>query len=533
MTGLGWELYTNTTENVIDMLFLILTIMGTLAIYQNDDGLIAKAFSYLSLSDSTVRAMRLGRVTQAFRMLYKEKSMFEVMQTILSARKGILGIFIFVTFSLAMFSIITMHIFGGGLPAGTPYEDYPRSNFETFTSAFLTCMQFMIGLEWSKVMLWYMEHSAVGFWAAPYFCFMYFWIHGILYSLFVAVLLINFSLAEDAKMPTQRRQYAVYAKQQAALNESRLRKALQHDLETGETVALSSLEDQLKGSAGYTDRAHRSLMVFTCTNPFRLVCAKIDQSPWSTNIMLLLIVFSLGAATLEGNNNTREIKMFIKAVEVGILVSFYLEMFVKSIVGGFCRISGPTKPYLWQQRNVNNFMVLILITATHIPIFAHAFDKTSLKAVRSLLPMVGLLQHEGIAQVMPHRPAVSRTHSNAHSMMRPVTDIKLSCAPTGRELILDFAAECRDGHRADHILHHRIQHCGSGVLRGPLQAVRLSHRRLHHGGWCQHMLPERGAVHAGGRWCSDLRKFVVSCGVRRDMPAARIRVGQPTERRPL
>eukprot|EP01052_Picozoa_sp_SAG31_P028110 SAG31_NODE_2685_length_5256_cov_2.839442_3_plen_1432_part_01 len=399
MLALGWDLFTNTTENVMDMVFLVLTILGTVAVYQNKSEWVSDVFHRLALSDGAMRAMRLGRVTQAFRMLYKEKSMFEVMSTILTARKGILGVFIFVSFSIAMLSIITMHLFGGSLPAGTPYQEYPRSNFETFSSAMLASMQFMVGLEWSKVMLWYKKHAAYGMVAGPYFCFMFFWVHGILYSLFVAVLLINFSVPEDAKIPTQRRKYAVYERQQLTLNESRLRKALTVEMAM-ESEASTSLVDQLKSSHGYNDSAHRSLYIFNCTNPVRIFCAKIEQNPWSTNSMLILIAFSLAAATQESGEGNHRFHFFFRLVESCILILFFMEMIVKTIVGGFFKISGPTTPYLWRRRNVNNFVVLVIIAATWIPFIADNFSNSTLQSARSLLPMIGLMQHPGINRVV-------------------------------------------------------------------------------------------------------------------------------------
>jgi hypothetical protein len=405
LAGLGWQLYTDTSENVMDMFILIVTVIGTVATYRYSHGTIEAGFDYLDLSPGTIRAMRLGRVAQAFRMLYKNKSMFDVMSTILKAWKGILGIFVFVTFSLAMFAIITMHVVGGALPPGTPIEEYPRSNFETFSSAFLTLMQFLIGLEWSKVMVWYIEHATIGYFAAPYFCVLYFWIHGMLYSLFVAVLLINFAVDEDEKIPMQRTAYAHYRQTRDSLQESNLMKALaqEQDRGGGEDIQ-ETLVSQLTSSADYTNRkTHQSFYIFTCTNPLRLFCAYVQDNPLSTNIMLCLITFSLTFATLEGKEGgdiNQTYGDYFRALEVGILVSFYIEMIVKSIVGGFWMQSGPTEPYIKRYQNRNNFVVLVIITATYVPALKELFTREQIQVIRGLLPMVGLLQHVGLATVV-------------------------------------------------------------------------------------------------------------------------------------
>jgi len=174
----GWKLYLKSQENVFDLIVLVLTVLGTVGTYlkyfqlqQERLGLTFDVEDYIPAAG--MRALRLGRVSQLLRMLYKNKNMFDVMAMVLKGWKAIIGVVVFSAFSLCMFAIIAMHVLGGGLGPGrnecrsnyvdgnygagtlelaitnerdcefkeftwlpaVDLEDYPRSNFETFTSA--------------------------------------------------------------------------------------------------------------------------------------------------------------------------------------------------------------------------------------------------------------------------------------------------------------------------------------------------------------------------------------------------------------
>ena len=86
--------------------------------------------------------------------------------------------------------------------------DYPRRNVETFSNAFFQSCQYMTGEAWSTTMYWYMEHSHFPQWATgAFFVLMFVWLNAVLFSLFVAVLLVNFGVDEDEMMPKQRTTY--------------------------------------------------------------------------------------------------------------------------------------------------------------------------------------------------------------------------------------------------------------------------------------------------------------------------------------
>ena len=67
---------------------------------------------------------------------------------------------------------------------------------------------FITGEAWSTTMYWYMEHSgAPRYLVAFFFVSMFTWLNCVIFSLFVAVLLINFSIDEEEMLPKQRVKY--------------------------------------------------------------------------------------------------------------------------------------------------------------------------------------------------------------------------------------------------------------------------------------------------------------------------------------
>ena len=73
------------------------------------------------------------------------------------------------------------------------------------TDAFSVSFKYLTGEGWSGVMYFYMKNSDLPKYAtALYFVLQYIWMRCLLFSLFVAVLLVNFAVDEDEKMPRQK-----------------------------------------------------------------------------------------------------------------------------------------------------------------------------------------------------------------------------------------------------------------------------------------------------------------------------------------
>eukprot|EP01043_Picozoa_sp_COSAG02_P021110 COSAG02_NODE_1062_length_14852_cov_93.088660_2_plen_3370_part_00 len=655
----GMKLYLRRQENVLDMIAIIATVVGTVGTYvkavdaymvltnqmanQTDycqESGDCQVFTWV-LSDfvtpSVMRALRLGRIGQLFRMLYKHKPMFEVMVKVFKSWKAILGVTIFSFFTVSMFTIICMHLMGGGrgppfaqcqdpifcresgrspafclesytnsrghisnlivsqhaadedscdraafgdeacnwLPMwydtvtgsltdvdtvdGSPadgeagfnwrgskidwsvnpidpkpsceqfdpsiqdtqelydefiaasgmfasgtacvqidteekclqhgrckikgqinrkpntekyirynqamcmanptlYEwqpldwveaveldDYPRQHFETFYIGMLTQLMVMLGDDWSEVMMDYMVNGAIGDWTWLFMSFSWLALHGILYSMFVAVLLINFSVDEDEKMPLQRAQWH-HDNKQSGGGESALLKQLK--IESGaEKEKAESLVSKLQNSWD-PDKPHRSFYIFGLKNPIRILTAQIEQDPRTTKSFLILVTATLVALTYEGVLNAQyedclaaletvnttdnaenwfgtsdepdaedptissidsipDLSAFcfdwsssFRLLENLVVGIFFTELVIKSITNGFLFRAGPTLPYLRGTQNFLNFLALCLLSWTYTDSFLHNFGDNKVRLVRSLAPMVALLQNESINDVV-------------------------------------------------------------------------------------------------------------------------------------
>ena len=109
-----------------------------------------------------------------------------------------------------------------------------------------------------------------------------------LFSLFVAVLLLNFGLDEDEKMPLQKEQYDSYHKRKhhhhhASIVDTQAIEAY----ERAEGKAVTGAEDDLvvrleEAANVVTDEdrnkmKHKSLFIFFLNHPVRLFCAQVEH----------------------------------------------------------------------------------------------------------------------------------------------------------------------------------------------------------------------------------------------------------------
>jgi hypothetical protein len=84
-----------------------------------------------------------------------------------------------------------------------------------------------------------------------------------------------------------------------------------------------------------------------------------------------------------------------------------VDFLVKTLVGGLARSCGPTAPYLDKTQNKIDFVVLAVLTTTYLyPLLSAEIadlpelSATVIRICRSLLPMLGMMQHEGIFLVV-------------------------------------------------------------------------------------------------------------------------------------
>ena len=300
-----------------------------------------------------LRAIRLLRALQVVRLLHRQKALLVILRTIFQAWRPILAHSIFCAFSVAMFAVIGMHMFGGSLgsPCSTlqnygqgddcvAIEDYDLElpeNLETFSSACLAIFELSVGEDWCHVMYWYAQHATEGLGYPDgvvqfYFISMYVWMNGILFSLYVAMLLQNFTVAEIEKLPLQKRSYDRKARKakrkMRQLKQSALIDAVRAEHSRGANAQNGTICDELAKAALHshdlTHHSQKSLFCFRLDNRFRLACAQVQQSPAFARTVLIMILVSCAALALEGpqGSQTGALSDFFAVINVLVLIMF-------------------------------------------------------------------------------------------------------------------------------------------------------------------------------------------------------------------
>eukprot|EP01046_Picozoa_sp_COSAG06_P014619 COSAG06_NODE_910_length_11598_cov_583.165580_10_plen_1373_part_01 len=551
VAGVGVALFIRSQESILDLLFLILTCLAfssthfgfvlefkceseflmerAVGFAGNDTGTSDTDTSDLeaelaqdrwvqdcitkTISVETLQIFTMLRVVQIMRMLYKHDSIFTVMQTIFKNWKAIIGILTFVVFSMAMFSIVGMHLLGSGQGFATAFPDsglcctdddgelYFRSNFETFWDAMLSVVQIILGDDWALIMLWYMNNAGIEGYAAIFFTFAFLWVFGVLFNLFVAVLLINFGVDEDDKIPKQKENYhreqerlerdrksaarKAGGKQQHHEHSEFLAKALKADANQEELTTTKNKQTAAAINRGDIDLVHalevdlnplhKSLFLFRSNSHFRLRAARIEVHPWFMNTFIGLVFISMVVLALENEKRTdcpalqEEYKTcaedseeaceaekedwencllwgdFVWYMERSVLFMFAAEAALKTISSGFMFKCGPSTPYLGSQRGRNDFLYLVTATALYLDsVQEHMFEEYSLenrhvRLIRGLGPMAGLLQSPGIRTVMK---SFYSCLAPLISVMFPMVFVLIMFALLGYELYAGLLLRC-------------------------------------------------------------------------------------------
>ena len=473
VAGLGSKLYFAHASNKFDFCVVSICCLGYLALFFQAE--IMDMFGGQgegSEGMQAFRAVRLLRALQLARLLHKQKALMVVLKTIFAAWKPIVLHSFFCCFSISMFAVMGMHLLGGSLGCrsgiadaqdglcpegdlaplyecpmcslctepgcgprdcevlgGAPPEgfcrpaaagDYPYENFETFSAGVLTCFELTVGEEWSHVMYWYMDardaRESAASKAVVWFFFLaqYLWMNCILFSLFIAMLLENFNLKEEEKLPIQKKVW-----------ERRKRKALKHwragrgslmvmtlDGDKNKTQAAGTetgMRERLKHAAAVADledAKNKSLYLFTLTHPLRLQCAGLQSHPLFSNVILALIMISCISLAVEGPADgyvMQNFGWFFNSINVVVLGAFVFEAALKVIIHGFAYKSGPSTPYLQSKMNRVDFIIIVLCTIAYLP-FVGDFMKggwaKALRVVRVMTPLVNLTKNPEILLVV-------------------------------------------------------------------------------------------------------------------------------------
>ncbi len=204
LVGLGSSIFFGSAENKLDVVIIVMSIFGFIGTFYTEEVTAFFGLEQRSLASvQSLRGIRLIRALQIIRLLQRQKALVVVLRTISLSWKPLVAHSCFCLFSISGLAIFGMHMFGGSLGAGASIVDYDietPANLETFSRGFLTLFELFVGENWSHVMYWYTKYAAMGhgfphFLVQAFFMAAYIWLNSILFSLCVAMLLENFSVA--------------------------------------------------------------------------------------------------------------------------------------------------------------------------------------------------------------------------------------------------------------------------------------------------------------------------------------------------
>jgi hypothetical protein len=191
--GMGLRNYLAVPFNRLDFFIVLSSLMN----YMGD---------VIPFPTKLLRVFRLFRVARVVRILVKYDSMRRLLNTVMGSGVALLNLTLFILFTVTIFAIFGMHLFGDWQGFGydtVPIRldhslDTPRRNFQNFGRAWLMAFQTLTGYDWCNQLYQYMNVAGPLFPVLVYgMCFIS--TNYVLMNLFIAVILENFEVAEEAK----------------------------------------------------------------------------------------------------------------------------------------------------------------------------------------------------------------------------------------------------------------------------------------------------------------------------------------------
>lgn len=492
IVGFGARRFFKSFENLLDLAVCIFTCVGcTVGFYgylqeihckdstadgiynlmpdanetlQQQDGFneVARALCMdKAISESTLKFFRVMRIVQVARILYKQEAVNDVMIKAFSNWQIVLGVFACVAFLVALLSVIAMQLLAGSLGKRLEYSNslccsnvggLPRSNFETFTNALMSNVQIMLNDGWKGTLMFYWERQGV---KAALFVLLFLIGRGVLFNLLRAVMLVNFDLDEDLRLPKQMEKYWRIRQRLEDLGNIRnpIDIALARDsadaANTEESMEQTA-EDLVELLRRHPEHADaRSLWLFTTNGRTRLAAAAIETSSLFTTIQVLIISISMGWMAVKDEeqdiiNRVKSIGPIDKYVEYAVLGIFAAEAVVKTISSGFVLKSGPSDPYLRVQHNVADFVILVTLFLTQFEGFreycmSKGVEENHLQIIGGLGPAVGLMQ---LRQIRQQVNAFMSTLPAVATVCLPLLFVILGFSLAGVELFANGMKQC-------------------------------------------------------------------------------------------
>eukprot|EP01043_Picozoa_sp_COSAG02_P009541 COSAG02_NODE_325_length_24616_cov_17.214667_16_plen_2024_part_01 len=495
--GFGVRRFFISFENVLDLVVFIVTCAGwTISyfgylreIYCEDDAATIALEMYSSMpdendtlqelnleatkarcvekaiSESTLKFFRVMRIVQVTRILYKQEDVNDVMIKAFSNWQLVFGVFAAVAFLVICFSVIGMQLLagsGGCLPYTVPLPacvySIPRSNFESFTNALTSTVQIVLNDGWKSTLMFYWGQNSF---TPAVFVVSFFVCRGILFNLMRAMMLVNFALDEDLKIPKQMEKY--WRARTKLEDSGTVRKPIEIALarEVAETAQMEEtaeeiVEDLVQLLRRYPGNSigERSLWLFRPNGHIRVAAAAIETSPIFIGLQVLIISTSCVWMAVKDEQGFIEqlqyeqlqllAPMIDQYVEYAVLGMFASEAIVKTISSGFLFKSGPSEPYLQVAHNVWDFVILVALVLIQLEGFraycrTKGIEENHLQIFAGLGPVVGLMQ---VGRVRREVNAFSKTLPEVATVGVPLLFIILGFSLAGIELFANLMKQC-------------------------------------------------------------------------------------------
>ena len=340
-----------------------------------------------------LRPVSSARVLRIARLLFKVESLRVLLEVVLGSWTAVLNLCLFIVYLLFVFSVFGMHMMGdmeqfndlySFVDEGTASHAIPRPLFDNFFSAFTTSFVMMTGDRWKVTMYTYMQ--SYGPQACIYFILLWVICSCIMLNLFIAVILENFSLAEEEKMEKQKLKWDVDHDDRQI---NRWRIAIMRL--PGPKQIIEKVE---KG----TGEMGRSWFIFGPENPFRSCCVSVVSAALFEYFILFLIMISSVMIAYEGPQGSLDLDVFsvFQIVDKILLCIFWLEFFIRTVANGFVFTQDS---YISDHWNKLDFAVILMGTLGYV--FSDLEDIASLFRLGRLLRPLRLLNKiEGMKVIL-------------------------------------------------------------------------------------------------------------------------------------
>eukprot|EP01051_Picozoa_sp_SAG22_P009239 SAG22_NODE_756_length_7442_cov_2.044668_1_plen_1614_part_00 len=335
VAGLGWRNYWGIKFNPLDFFISMLSAIAMVYHAVAPDGVELDASAVSSFRCVRI-VLKLSRLLRLARAASWSADLNDLLGKIQDSWRAVVTVFTFVAMVMVLLSVLSMHLLGVcyGPDFADSIERVGRSNFHTFYDAFLANFQMLSGEDWVPIMFnhvyecaakeMYTKGTVFVFFVVAYvvYCF-------VLYNLFTAVILSDFSLSEEEKMLKQKWQYFTRLTKQQRDEEKKADAAVERGVITKDTHSMAKedvdAEPEAEAGGDGTEAGKKKLsdvgkqpsrdeakldaalqdVEATCfclkeDNGFRKLCVECADSPTFERVIFSCIVVGAVVLALEG-----------------------------------------------------------------------------------------------------------------------------------------------------------------------------------------------------------------------------------------